>query len=93
MIRNIEYKDNNEFSTKYDKLLGELQEKGINFKEVNTRTLLSDFVEMGEKQVQAIVVTEIEKLDKAVREGILPLILNLALSKEVYLFEKRELGE
>lgn len=86
MIHYITYRDTDTDKNKVNELKEVFKTKNFKYGIINMKSLLSDFIKLGENDTDVILVTELDKMSAILKDAITPLIKNLSEIKEVYIF-------
>lgn len=86
MIHYITYRDTDTDKNKVNELKEVFKTKNFKYGIINMKSLLSDFIKLGENDTDVILVTELNKMGDILKDAITPLIKNLSKIKEVYIF-------
>lgn len=85
MVKYVLYNGLEESKLKYKEIVNKINKDKLNYGVITMNSLLSDFVKLGRKHINAIIVTDTERMGDVLKNAIAPLISNLAEEKDVYI--------
>ncbi len=90
MVKYIIYANKDDATDKKHKLTSNMKDRQVTYGVINMNSLLGDFVKLGESSIEAIIVTDLDKMGDILKDAITPLIKKLSTKKEVYIFVDNE---
>lgn len=90
MVKYIVYANEDDATDKKHKLTSNMKDRQVAYGIINMNSLLGDFVKLGESSIEAIIVTDLDKMGDILKDAITPLIKKLSTKKEVYIFVDNE---